>query len=64
MLKRMVGAVTAGALVAGGATAAQADDHEIVVGFAVSTSGWQAAYTGPAMPSSAPMRASPGWRVT
>ena len=33
---------------AGGATAAQADDHEIVVGFAVSTSGWQAAYTGPA----------------
>ena len=48
MLKRMVGAVMAGALVAGGATAAQADDHEIVVGFAVSTSGWQAAYTGPA----------------
>ena len=48
MLKRMVGAVMAGALVAGGATAVQADDHEIVVGFAVSTSGWQAAYTGPA----------------
>ena len=39
MLKRMVGAVMASALVAGGATAAQADDHEIVVGFAVSTSG-------------------------
>ena len=48
MLKRMVGAVMAGALVAGGTSAVQADDHEIVVGFAVSTSGWQAAYTGPA----------------
>ncbi len=48
MLKKTVGIVAAGALLAAGLTTAEADDDPIIVGFAVSTSGWQAAYTAPA----------------
>jgi branched-chain amino acid transport system substrate-binding protein len=48
MLKKTLGIVAIGALLAAGFGGAQADDENIVVGFAVSTSGWQAAYTGPA----------------
>ena len=36
----------AGSLAFGG-TAAVADDHEVVVGFAASYSGWMEAYSGP-----------------
>ena len=49
MWKKTLGAVAAGALLTAGAAEARAADADpIVVGFAVSTSGWQAAYTGPA----------------
>ena len=48
MFKKALGTVAAAALLAFGVTGAQAADDEIVVGFAVSTSGWQAAYTAPA----------------
>ncbi len=49
MRKKLVSLVAAGALALGFAAAspAQADDHEVMFGFAASQSGWLQAYSGP-----------------
>ena len=48
-MRKLVSLVAAGALALGFAAAApaQADDHEIIFGFAGSSSGWMKAYSGP-----------------
>jgi len=49
MRKKLVSLVAAGALALGFAASspAQADDHEVMFGFAASSSGWMKAYSGP-----------------